>query len=220
MTQKRLLKQLEHGRIVPVVAIDRVEWALPLADALIAGGLPIAEVTFRTNVAAEAIRLLASERPELIVGAGTVLSRDQVDAAFACGACFAVSPGCKETVVQHAQWSNMPFYPGVATPTEVGHAIDMACPILKYFPAEALGGVAMLKAMLGPYRHTGVRFIPTGGINENNLSDYLAVPEVIAVGGTWLARKEDMMAGNWEAITQRCRQALALVRDTRDASVP
>jgi 2-dehydro-3-deoxyphosphogluconate aldolase/(4S)-4-hydroxy-2-oxoglutarate aldolase len=211
MNETTVLAQIAQFRIVPVIAIEQVEWALPLADALIAGGLPLAEITFRTAAAAEVMTLLSRERPQLLLGAGTILTAENVKRAVECGACFGVAPGTNPEVVAAAQAAGLPFTPGVVTPSEVEQALALGCTALKFFPAEASGGVAMLKSLIGPYAHTGVRFIPTGGVTPANVESYLALPQVLAVGGTWLATKEDLGAGRWEEISAKCRAVCALV---------
>jgi 2-dehydro-3-deoxyphosphogluconate aldolase/(4S)-4-hydroxy-2-oxoglutarate aldolase len=213
-SQDTLAGAARHG-VVPVIAIESEECALPLADALIAGGLPVIEITFRTAAAARVIALLRRERPGLLVGAGTVLTRENVDAAVDAGARFAVAPGFNPDTVRHARGKGLPFIPGVATPSDVEAALTAGCNLLKLFPAGVLGGVAMLKALSGPYQHTGVRFMPTGGVNLENLRAYLAMPVTAAVGGTWLAPKEDIAAGNWEGIRARCAEAVGVVRSLR-----
>jgi 2-dehydro-3-deoxyphosphogluconate aldolase/(4S)-4-hydroxy-2-oxoglutarate aldolase len=202
--------QIARHRVVPVIAIESVAHALPLADALIAGGLPIIEVTFRTQAALDVIRLLARERPSLLVGAGTVLDAETVDAAAAAGARFALAPGCSPATVNRARAIGLPFVPGVQTPSEVELALSLGCTTLKFFPAEASGGVKMLEAMHAPYRHTGVRFIPTGGVAPGNVAAYLDCAAVAAVGGTWLAKPSDLAEGRFEAIEARTREAVAL----------
>ena len=201
--------------VVPVIAIDHVEHALPLADALLSGGLPVVEITFRTAAAAAVIRLLASERPALLVGAGTVLTPETVQTAVDAGAHFAVAPGLNPRVVLAAQELKLPFVPGVANPSDIELGLELGCKLLKFFPAEALGGVKLLEALSAPYKHTGVRFMPTGGATPANLSSYLKIDTVAAVGGTWIAKKEDMAEGRWELIAQRCREACALVKTIR-----
>ena len=210
------------ARIVPVIAIDDVQHALPLADALLAGGLAVVEITFRTAVAADVIRVLTERRPHMLVGAGTVLDPSTVDAAVEAGARFALAPGCLPSTVERAAERGLPFIPGVQTPSEVELARSLGCSLLKFFPAEAAGGLPMLEAIHAPYRHTGVRFIPTGGVNPNNLAAYLASPAVAAVGGTWLARPADMREGRFEEITARVREALDACRPrpTHEGSSP
>jgi 2-dehydro-3-deoxyphosphogluconate aldolase/(4S)-4-hydroxy-2-oxoglutarate aldolase len=199
-------------RVVPVLSVESVDAALPLADALIAGGLPVAEITFRTSAAAEVIRLLHRERPDVLVGAGTVTQPEQARAAKECGAAFAVAPGFNPKVVRAAQEIGLPFTPGVMTPTDVEAALDAGAKVLKFFPAGAAGGVKMLSSLSAPYAHLGVRFIPTGGVSLENVKDYLRERAVLAVGGTWLATKEDISAGRWEKIAERCRKVCQLLR--------
>ena len=201
--------------VVPVIAIDNIEHALPLADALLSGGLPVVEITFRTAAAAAVIRLLAKERPALIVGAGTVLTPETVQTAVEAGAQFAVAPGLNPRVVLAAQELHLPFVPGVANPSDIEAGLELGCKLLKFFPAEALGGVKLLEALSAPYKHTGVRFMPTGGATPANLPFYLKIDTVAAVGGTWLAKKEDLAEGRWELIAQRCREACAIVKSNR-----
>lgn len=211
-----VLSRIAELGVVPVVAIDTVNQALPLADALLAGGLPVVEITFRTQAAAEAISILSRARPDLIVGAGTVLSPETMQTAVHAGAQFAVAPGFNPRVVQAARDLNLPFVPGVATPSDIEAALESGCRLLKFFPAEAVGGTRLLSALSAPYRHTGVRFMPTGGISPANLDSYLALDTVAAVGGTWLAKKEDMTQGNWDKIAERCREACARAHAARN----
>lgn len=202
-----LVTQLSDKRIIPVVALDSPDQAVPLAQALVEGGIPTIEVTFRTKAAAQAIAAITEALPEVLVGAGTVLSPESLQAAVTAGARFAVAPGFNPRVVAAARELGIPFIPGVATPSEIEAALDHDCKILKFFPATALGGVKALKAIAAPYRHTGVKFIPTGGINLENLDEWLALDSVIAVGGTWLAKQKDITDGCWGEITERCRTA-------------
>ena len=203
-------EKLFRYKVIPVIAIDDVAHTLPLADALIAGGLPVAEITFRSPVAADVIRLMARERPEMLVGAGTVLSAETLDVAQASGAVFGVAPGLNPRVVAHAKAQGFPFMPGVATPTDIEAGLALGCVCQKFFPAEALGGAKMLAALSAPYQHTGVRFMPTGGITAANAGGYLALKTVLAVGGTWIAKKDDMEAGRWDAVTANCRAVCEL----------
>jgi 2-dehydro-3-deoxyphosphogluconate aldolase/(4S)-4-hydroxy-2-oxoglutarate aldolase len=206
---------IAHWGVLPVVAIETADNALPLGDAFSSGGLPLIEVTFRTSAAAEAINRLTKERPALLVGAGTVLTLENLRAAKQAGAQFAVAPGCNPEIVKAARDMNLPFIPGVATPSEVEQAMALGCKLLKFFPAEALGGIPMLDALFGPYGHTGARFVPTGGVNLGNLEAYLRCKAVSAVGGTWLAKKEDILAGKWDAIRERIRATAEIVRHVR-----
>ena len=200
-----VLDKLSEYGVVPVITIESVDSALGLADALIQGGLPVAEITFRTEAAADVISLLADKRPELILGAGTVLTSENMQKAKDCGAKFAVAPGFNPEVVKKAKAINMPFVPGINNPTDIEAALSLGCKILKFFPAEASGGIKYLNAISAPYKHTGVKFIPTGGIDTNNLKDYLELSIVLACGGTWIAKKEDIAQGRWDEITARCK---------------
>jgi 2-dehydro-3-deoxyphosphogluconate aldolase/(4S)-4-hydroxy-2-oxoglutarate aldolase len=219
MNTHELHQQINALGIVPVIAIDNPEDALPLADALLAGGLPIVEITFRTAAAAQVIHIIARERPGLLVGAGTVLTRENLQAAHAAGARFAVAPGLNPDIVAEAQRLGLPFVPGVATPSEIERALALGCATLKFFPAELLGGVEMINALTAPYGHTGVKFVPTGGVKLENLESYLACRAVAAVGGTWLAKKEDLAGARWADIANRCRAAVQVVKQVRGPDV-
>lgn len=201
--------------IVPVIAIDDAADALPLADALIAGGLPVAEITFRTEAAREAIAAMAGQRPDLVVGAGTVLTEDQASAARQAGARFALSPGIDAAVLAHAARIGLPFAPGIMTPSDLQVALRHGCQMVKFFPAMSAGGPGMLKNIAAPYLHTGIGFNPTGGVNMDNLDDWLTMPQVRAVGGTWIAPREDIAAGNWDKIARNARSAVARVAAIR-----
>jgi 2-dehydro-3-deoxyphosphogluconate aldolase/(4S)-4-hydroxy-2-oxoglutarate aldolase len=198
--------------VVPVVAVDSPDEGLRLCEALIAGGLPVAEITFRTAAAEATIRAAAKRFPEMILGAGTVLTAEQMRKAADAGAKFAVAPGCNQTTIAAARECGMPFAPGVCTPSDVERAVEMGCSLLKFFPAEAAGGVPMLKALLGPYGHLGISFCPTGGVTTGNLAEYLALPQVAFVGGTWVAKKELIKAGRWDDITALAAAALAAAK--------
>ncbi len=200
--------QLQTHKLVPVIALEDAQQAAPLAQALVAGGLPVAEVTFRTAAALESIRIMA-ERGDLLVGAGTVLTAQQVDLAQAAGAKFIVSPGFNPKVVQHAQQRGLPVCPGVCTPSEVEQAIEHGLDVVKFFPAEAFGGLATLKALAAPYPR--MRFVPTGGIGPENVRDYLAFDRVVACGGSWMVKPKLYADGNFAPVQQAVRQAVALV---------
>jgi 2-dehydro-3-deoxyphosphogluconate aldolase/(4S)-4-hydroxy-2-oxoglutarate aldolase len=199
--------------LVPVVKIERVEDAVDLARALLAGGLPCAEITFRTEAAEEAIRQISSSLPDMLVGAGTVLSVDQAERAVSAGAQFIVFPGFNQKVVEWCLENEIPVTPGVVTPTEIEMARDRGLEILKFFPAEAMGGIATLKAIGAPYGD--VKFVPTGGINRDNLADYLALPNVHCCGGSWLVKANLISAGKFDEITQLTQDAMSLVRKVR-----
>ena len=200
------------GGIVPVVVLNDPAAADPLAAALLHGGLRCAEVTFRTDAAVDAIKAMAAH-PDMLVGAGTVLTPAQVDQAVEAGARFIVSPGFSAAVVAHCRARGVPVFPGVATPTEIQMALEAGLDTVKFFPAEQLGGAPMVKALSAPFR--GVRFIPTGGVTSANLRDYLALPSVLAVGGTWMVAPDLLAAGRWDEVTARTRSALAEVGDAR-----
>lgn len=209
MDDTALKARLREIGIIPVVALERAEWALPLADALLAGGLPVVEVTFRTAAAASILRTLRRERPGLLVGAGTVVTVENLAAAIQAGAQFCVAPGFHRAIVESSRQHGVPFVPGVATPSEIEAAYDCGTRLMKFFPAGALGGTEMLQAIAAPYAHLGVEFMPTGGVNPANLASYLALKSVVAVGGTWLLKKEDAESGNWDAVRARCQEARA-----------
>ena len=208
-----LLEKLGRLGVVPVVKIERAEDAIELGRALLAGGLPCAEITFRTTAAEDAIRLISSSLPEIIAGAGTVLTVDQADKAVSAGARFIVSPGFNQKVVDWCLQNEIPVTPGVMTPTEIDMALDRGLNILKFFPAEAIGGIAVLKAISAPYG--GVKFIPTGGINRDNLADYLAQPSVHCCGGSWLVKAGLISAGKFDQITKLAQEAMSVVRQVR-----
>ncbi len=202
-----IFDRLASERIVPVIAIDNADDAVPLADALLAGGLSSAEVTFRTPAAAEAIARIAKERPQMLVGAGTVLSPETLKAAKDAGAKFAVARGLNPRVVEAARELDMPFIPGVATPSEIEQGLSYGLDLLKLFPAEQLGGVKYLSAISAPYKHTGVKFMVTGGIKADGAKAWLELPVVAAVGGSWLATSKDIAAGKWAEIEALAREA-------------
>lgn len=191
-------------RIVPVVVLDRVEDAVPLAEALLAGGLPIMEITFRTAAAAGALAKVA-ELP-LVAGAGTVVTPDQVDEAVAAGATFLVSPGTNEAVIERAKTHGVPILPGVADPSDIMRALALDIDVVKFFPANILGGSAAIRALAAPF--PTVRFVPTGGISQDNLADYFAVPAVLAIGGSWMVDRALVEAGDWPEITRRASAAV------------
>jgi len=198
------------GRLVPVVVLAESAHAAPLGKALLEGGLRCAEVTFRTAAAAASIKAMAAANPELIVGAGTVLTAEQVDLALDAGARFVVSPGFGPAVVKRCQERGVPVFPGVATATEIQMALDAGLDVVKFFPAEQLGGAPMVKALAAPFR--SVRFIPTGGVTTANLAGYLSLPAVLAVGGTWMVAPDLLAAGDWDEVTRRAAAAVKAVR--------
>ena len=208
LTEAALRTRLQDLRVVPVVQIDDAAHAGQLGRALTAGGLPVAEITFRTGAASEAISRLRVECPDVLVGAGTVLSCETVDRAVAAGASFVVTPGLNPTVVEHCRASGIALVPGVNSPTQVEQALGLGLSLLKFFPAVPSGGLAMLRALGGPY--AGVTFMPTGGVTLATAPDWLALPNVAAVGGTWIATAPDIAAGNFDRITDLARAAASL----------
>lgn len=207
-----ILDRIALKRIVPVVVLQEEELAEPLAETLLQAGLDVMEITFRTAAAESAIRRIAARFPEMLLGAGTLLGPEQVQKAVEAGARFGVAPGLNERVVKTAQQSGIVMIPGAMTPSEIERAMSMDCFTLKFFPAEQAGGVAMLQALEGPYGHTSVRFIPTGGINATNMLSYLERPSVAAIAGSWMVEKNLIIAKEWHRIEQLTRTALAAAR--------
>ncbi len=204
------MKVILEKRVVPVLTLESVPEALAVAEALVAGGLPVMEVTFRTKAAPDCIRAIRQSFPAVTVGAGTLLTGEQVRQAQQAGAQFGVAPGVNATVVRAAIEAGLPFYPGVMTPSDVELGLSLGCMLQKFFPADVAGGVKMLKALAGPYGHTGVKFIPLGGINAGNAAEFLALPNVAAIGGSWIAEKKLVAGKDWKAITENARAAVAL----------
>ena len=201
-----------HKKIVPVVVgVEKAEDAAPLAQALLEGGLNVVEITFRAANAAEVVHVIAQKVSEMILGAGTLLTATQLHQAKDAGAQFGVAPGLNLDVVAAAKNLNMPFIPGVMTPSEVENALAAGCKLLKFFPANIAGGVPMLKALAAPYAQTGVKFIALGGIKAENMREYLAEPIVAAVGGSWLVEPALVAKRDWKTITARTREALQIV---------
>lgn len=203
-----LFEALARHRVVPVVVLERPQDAAPLADALVAGGLPVAEVTLRTDGAAAAIRELAA-RDDLLVGAGTVLTRTQVDEAVAAGARFIVSPGLSRAVVERAQELGVPVLPGAVTASEIQAAIELGLDTVKFFPAGTSGGPAAIRALAAPFGQ--LRFVPTGGVGPSTLAEYLAIPAVAAVGGSWMVPSSAIRSGDFGAVERLVAQTVAAV---------
>jgi len=203
------LDKLKELKVIPVIAIDRAEDIVPLGKALSENGLPAAEITFRSDAAVEAIRLLREAQPDMLIGAGTILNKEQAMAAKEAGATFIVSPGFNPNTVKACQEMGIDIVPGVNNPSTVEAALEMGLKTLKFFPAEASGGIAMVKSLLAPY--TDIELMPTGGINSKNINDYLAIPRVIACGGTWMVDKKLIDEGKWDEIGRLTREAVELV---------
>lgn len=210
---EQLIKTITETGIVPVIKIDNADDAINLAKALREGGINCAEITFRTDAAEESISRIAKEFPDMLIAAGTVLTPGQADAAMSAGAKFIVSPGLNPEVVRHCQKKGYPVIPGVCTPTEVEAALSLGLKYLKFFPAEAAGGVNMIKAMSAPY--TMVRFMPTGGINIKNVADYLNCKAVYACGGSWMVPADKLAAGDFDAIKNLTAEAVEMLKEIR-----
>ena len=207
------LQRLKSAGVVPVVVLDRAEDAVPTARALLAGGVDVMEITFRTEAAAASIRAVAETCPEMLVGAGTVITLEQCRQAVACGARFIVAPGLDAEVVRWCVEQDVAVTPGCVTPTEIMAAMKLGLRVVKFFPAGIYGGLKAMKALSAPFG--GVRFIPTGGVDAHNLGEYLSAPFVHAVGGSWLCSKAEIAAGHFEQITALCREASGIVREVR-----
>ncbi len=208
-----LIEKIQSTTVLPVIKIDDAKDAVPLAQALKKGGLPAAEVTFRTDAAEESIRLIAQNFPDFLIAAGTVLTPEQADKAMNAGASFIVSPGLNPKVVKYCQEKGYPIIPGVCTPSEVECALDLGLTYLKFFPAEAAGGVNMIKSMAAPY--TKVKFMPTGGIGVKNIADYLNCKAVFACGGSWMVPADKIAGGEFEEITKLTKEAVELVKELK-----
>ena len=208
-----VLEQIQKIGIVPVVVINDAKDAAPLAKALCEGGLPCAEVTFRTDAAEESIRIMSEQFPEMLVGAGTVLTTEQVDRAVAAGAKFIVSPGLNPRIVKYCVEKGILITPGCANPSDVEQALENGLEVVKFFPAEAAGGLKMIKAMAAPY--VDVKFMPTGGINQNNVREYLAYNRILACGGSWMVKGDLVDAGEFDKIRELAAEAVEIVKESR-----
>lgn len=210
---ENIMVQIEKTGVIPVVVINDVEDAEPLAQALCEGGLPCAEVTFRTAAAEESIRKMTDIYPDMLIGAGTVLTTEQVDRAVAAGAKFIVSPGFDPEVVDYCILKQVPVFPGCITPSEVAQAVKRGLKVVKFFPAVQFGGVSTIQALTAPY--VGLKFMPTGGVNAKNLADYLQCKSIIACGGSWMVKSDLIKAGEFEKIKDMTKEAVSLVNEIR-----
>ena len=199
--------------VIPVVVIEDAKDAVPLAEALLSGGLPCAEVTFRTAAAEESIKIMTDKYPDMLVGAGTVLTTEQVDRAVNAGAKFIVSPGLNPKVVKYCIDKGIPVTPGTSNPSDVEQAIELGLDVVKFFPAEAAGGLNMIKSMAGPY--VNMKFMPTGGINAKNLREYLDFPKILACGGSWMVKGDLVKAGEFDKIRELVKEAVEIVKESR-----
>lgn len=210
---KTLEERFYDYAVVPVVVLNNADDAVPLADALIKGGLPCAEVTFRTDAAEESIRRICESFPDMLVGAGTVLTTEQVERAHKAGAKFIVSPGFDPEIIDCCISIGLPVLPGCITPSEIAQAVKRGLKVVKFFPAEQSGGVAMIKAMAAPY--SMVKFMPTGGISTKNLADYLSCDKILCCGGSWMVKEDLIKSGSFDKITDMTREATALASSIR-----
>lgn len=201
-----MIQKLSLAGLVPVIKVEDAADAVPLCKALSEGGLPVAEITFRSDAAEESIRRVHQELPQVMLGAGTVLTTQQVDRAVAAGAAYIVSPGLNPAVVKHCQEKGIPIVPGCANPSDIEVALSLGLTTIKFFPAEALGGLAMIKALSGPFGN--VTFLPTGGVNQKNLNDYLGFSKVLACGGSWMVPEDAVKAKDWDRIRELTRNAV------------
>lgn len=211
----KIFEKIAAIGVLPVIAIEDAAHAIPLADALLEGGLGAAEITFRTAAAGDVIAAMAQGRPELLTGAGTILTSDQLTGAVQAGASFGLAPGYDPAIVDGARQAGMEFAPGIMTPSDLTLAVAQGCRLMKFFPAVPAGGPNMVKNINAPFAHLGLKFIPTGGVSLDTIGDWLALPEIAAVGGTWIARTEDIRNGDWSGITARARAAVARVKEIR-----
>ncbi|MCR5210920.1 MAG: bifunctional 4-hydroxy-2-oxoglutarate aldolase/2-dehydro-3-deoxy-phosphogluconate aldolase [Lachnospiraceae bacterium] len=210
MTNKELEERFYKIGVIPVIALDDAKDASPMGDALMKGGLPAAEVTFRTAAAVDTIKILKKEFPDMLVGAGTVLTTEQADRAIDAGAEFIVAPGLNPKVVKHVLDKGYHMSPGIATATEIEAALDLGLTFVKFFPAEANGGLPMIKALAGPY--TNVKYMPTGGVNAKNLADYLSYDKIVCCGGTWVVKKDLVSEGKFSEIEKMAKEAADIVK--------
>lgn len=208
-----LLEKIGQLGVVPVVVLDEPEDSIPLAQALCDGGLPCAEITFRTAAAEKSIQIMSEKFPEMLIGAGTVLTTEQVDHAISAGAKFIVSPGMNPRIVQHCWQKGIPVIPGCSTPSEIEQAIENGLDVVKFFPAEQAGGLSYIKAIAAPY--VGMKFLPTGGINAKNLSSYLNYDRVLACGGSWMVKKDLIKNGDFKEITKLTKEAVKIAKESK-----
>lgn len=215
-----MLQRIDSCGVIAVIVIDQPQHAVPLAKALLAGGISAIELTLRTPAAIDAIQAIAAEVPEVLIGAGTILTPEQADDVSAAGAVFGVAPGLNRRVVEHCQEVDLPFAPGIVTPSDIELAVELGCRELKFFPAEPSGGIAYLNSMAAPYAHLDLQFIPLGGLDANNMTSYLSSPLVPAIGGSWIAPRKLIQQEAWAEITKNAAEAsriVAAIRNEEDA---
>ena len=215
---EEVIQKINEAGIIAVLIVDEVKHALPVAEALLAGGVNAIELTLRTDAAMDAARLIKKELPEIMLGFGTVLTRDQVKAVVDLGADFAVSPGCNPQIVEEAYQQGLPFAPGIMSPSDIEIAVELGCRVLKFFPAETSGGIKHLQSMAAPYQYLGLQFIPLGGVNINNARTYLESSLITAIGGSWVASQQLIQAEAWDTIKENARQIRSLITEIRNNS--
>ena len=215
MFTETLLTRLHRTGVLAVLVIDDPHDAVPVAQALLAGGVDCIELTLRTPAAIDALQRVRAEVPEMTAGVGTILTIQQVNDVRAAGAAFGVAPGMNPRIVAGARHAGLPFAPGVCTPSDIEQALECGCRLLKFFPAEPSGGLTYLKSIAAPYAHLGLKFIPLGGVDAGNAEQYLADPNILALGGSWIAPRDMIRTRDWPAITQRARQVAGLVEHVR-----
>lgn len=217
---QEMLERIERVGVIAVLVVDNAAHAVPVAEALLAGGIDAIELTLRTPAAIDALRHICDSVPQMLAGIGTVITTEQVDQIVDAGAAFGVAPGLNRRVVERAKAMGLPFAPGIMTPSELEAAVELGCRELKFFPAEPSGGMKLLTSMQAPYAHLGLRFIPLGGINAQNLSGYIADASIIAVGGSWIATRKLIQAEDWDAITKNAAEARRIVEQVRSGGTP
>jgi len=207
--------KIYNSGVIAVLVIDDAKDAIPLAHALLQGGIDIMELTLRTPAAIDALLAVKESVPEMMLGIGTVLTQDQVEEAARAGAAFAVAPGLNPKIVKKAQELSLPFSPGIVTPSDIEAACELNCSILKFFPAESSGGLEYFNSISAPYAHLGLKYIPLGGLSQDNFRQYLENPHVLAVGGSWIARREMINKNDWGTITDNAKKASQVVKEVR-----
>jgi len=215
MSDSSVFDKVAAKRVVAVLVIDDEEQAVPLAEALLAGGVDIMELTLRTEAAMGALKRIRTSVPEMIAGIGTILTPDQAKGVHEADAAFGVSPGLNERVLEAARDLGLPFAPGIVTPSDIERALEFDLQVLKFFPAGPSGGLSYLNAIAAPYQHLGVRYLPLGGVNQANMGEYLANPNVAAIGGSWIAKRETIQAGDWATITANAKAAMTSASELR-----
>ncbi|MDZ8118402.1 bifunctional 4-hydroxy-2-oxoglutarate aldolase/2-dehydro-3-deoxy-phosphogluconate aldolase [Pontiella agarivorans] len=208
----KMIQRLEKTGIVAGFSIEKTEHAVPLANALLEGGIEAIELTFRTPSALDALKAIADQVPQMLIGVGTILTPEQVQQVKEAGAHFAVSPGMNPRVIRAATEAGVPFAPGISTPSDLEAAIELGCRFVKFFPAEAAGGIPYLRSMGAPYKHLGIQYFPLGGLNSANMVDYLKEPNVPTIGGSWIVKQDLVNAGDWKGITARAAEVIETVQ--------